>query len=220
MMAAEYARKLGVVTLMVSGLLLGACNNNANTNSADGPNIQLSLAPVDPAFTWPPNTPNVNSGNNNLQMLATMANSYQQFKWLPTQSNPPNYDWRAGVAPADSSGIRYLTVTMAFYSSCGGAVPGNNPVLPWSAPVATYGSPTGPVLAQSPLHIVELSPKVIGSYVCQGPYQGLGSPGQNFPGGEVGMYYITAKSINGNGKTTNASFTINIGTFQALNTGG
>src|SRR5271163_4356432 len=124
-MAAEYTRKLGVVTLMISGLLLGACNNTPNTNSADGPNIQLSLAPADPAFTWPPNTPNVNSGNNNLQLMATTPNPNAQYKWLPTEAKPPNYDWRAGVAPADSSGIRYLTVTMAFYSTCGGAISGN-----------------------------------------------------------------------------------------------
>ena len=61
---------------------------------------------------------------------------------------------------------------------------------------------------------------MIGSYNCTGLAQGLGQPPQTFPGGEVGMYYITAKSINGNGKTTNASFSIFIGNSGAINTGG
>jgi hypothetical protein len=213
---------LGIVALMVSGLLLGGCNNTPNANSSDGPTIQLSLAPVDPSFAWPPGTPAslLNSVNNNLQLLATTANNYQQYKWLPTESKPPSYDWRAGIAPADVSGIRYFDVVVAFFSSCGGAVPGNNPVSPWNGASLKVGSPTATtVLNPAPIHIVELSPQIIGSYSCQGQAEGLGPP-PTYPGGEVGMYYIAAKAINGKGKSTTAGFTIYIGNSGALNTGG
>ena len=221
----EHSRKLffGFVALMVSGLLMGGCNNTPNTTNSAGPTIQLSLAPVSPSFTWPSGTPSnlLNSGNNNLQLLATTANPNLQYQWLPTESKPPNYDWRAGIAPADASGIRYFDVVTAFFSSCGGAIPGNNPTSPWTGASLKVGSPTATtVLTPTPLHIVELSPSVIGPYTCQGQFQGNDQPTPTFPGGEAGMYFISAKAINGNGKATTASFTIYIGTVQALNTGG
>ena len=102
--------RLCLVALMVSGFLFGGCNDTPNTNSSDGPTILLSLSPVDRDFTWPPGTPTnlINSGNNNLQLLATTANQYQTYKWLPPEAKPPNYDWRVGIAPADASGIRYF----------------------------------------------------------------------------------------------------------------
>jgi hypothetical protein len=211
-----------VVTLITSGILFAGCNNTPNTNSSDGPTILLSLSPVDRDFTWPPGTPTslINSGNNNLQLLATTANNYQTYKWLPTEAKPPNYDWRVGIAPADASGVRYFDAVIGFWSSCGGAIPGNNAIQPWTGASLKVGSPTATtVLSPTPLHIVEVSPAIIGSYTCQGPYLGLGQPTQNFPGGEVGMYFIAAKAINGNGKTTTAGFTIYIGNSGAMNTG-
>jgi len=211
-----------LVALTVSGIFFAGCNNTPNTNGSDGPTILLSLSPVNRDFTWPPGTPTnlLNPVNNNLQLLATTANQYQTYKWLPTEAKPPNYDWRVGIAPADASGIRYFDAVIGFFSSCGGAIPGNNPVSPWAGASLKVGSPTATtVLSPTPLHIVEVSPSIIGSYTCPGPYLGLGQPPQNFPGGEVGMYYIAAKAINGNGKATTAGFIIYIGNSGALNTG-
>ena len=205
MMIVDHSSKpfLGFVALMISGLLLGGCNNTPNTNSSDGPTIQLSLAPVDPSFTWPPGTAAnlINSANNNLQLLATTANSYQQYKWLPTESKPPNYDWRAGIAPADASGIPYFDVVVAFFSSCGGAIPGNNAISPWTRRISAgrQSNRNHRIEPNSYSHRGIVSPDHRFIHL-PGPYQGLGQPTPTYPGGEVGMYYIAAKAINGKGK--------------------
>jgi hypothetical protein len=200
----------GLVAMVVSGLLAGGCNNTPNTSNNAGPTILLTIVPAG-SFTWPAGTPNLM--NNGLHVLATSANRGGTIQpWFPDSSKPPTYDWLAIISPGDASGIESLNVNATFYSDCGGQGPNNFPATPWNAN-QTFGSSGGPVLAYPPIYAVELSPKVIGPYTC--PTQTLPYP----TGGEVGLYYITATSTNGNGKTTSAGFEIKIGNVDGINFG-
>jgi hypothetical protein len=208
----RYCRTLlfGLAGPILPGLLLGGCNNQPNQSARVGPTILLTLAAA-PGYTWPPNTPNLTS-NHQLQILATSASPGGTIQFLPTESNPPNYDWFAAVSPGDNSGIRYLSVTVTFFSDCGGKVSSAYPQSLLVKSQAFGSSPTGPLQSPAPLFVQELSPKVIGTYSCSGQ---LGY----FPGGEVGLYYILANSTNGNGKSNTAAFLVKIGNVDGINFG-
>lgn len=200
----------GLMTAVVSGLLSVGCNNKPNTSPNAGPTILLTILP-DGSFAWPAGTPNL--VHNGLHVLATTANRGGTVQpWFPDSSNPPTYDWLAIISPADASGIESLNVNVAFFSDCGGQGPNNFPAKPWFAAQA-FGGSGGPVLAYPPIYAVELSPTVIGPYTCI--TSTLPSP----TGGEVGLYYITATSTNGNGKTTTAGFEIKIGNVDGIDFG-